>query len=31
MAESTADSFLPASYIAQHDDGLKSVDMAASA
>ena len=31
MAESTASSFLPKSYIAQHGEGLKSVDMAASA
>jgi len=31
MVEATANSFLPASYIAQHAEGLKSVDMAASA
>ncbi len=31
MAEATAESFLPASYIGQHEEGLKSVDMAASA
>ncbi len=30
MFESTADSFLPTSYIAQHGDGLKSIDMQAS-
>lgn len=30
MAESTADSFLPKSYIAQHEEGLKSIDMQAS-
>jgi len=31
MVEATATSFLPTSYIAQHAEGLKSVDMAASA
>lgn len=31
MIEATADSFLPTSYIGQHEDGLKSVDMAATA
>jgi len=30
MSESTADSFLPKSYIAQHEQGLKSIDMQAS-
>lgn len=30
MSESTADSFLPTSYIAQHGEGLKSIDMQAS-
>ncbi len=31
MSESSADSFLPKRYIAQHGEGLKKVDMAASA
>lgn len=30
MSESTADSFLPTSYIAQHEEGLKTIDMQAS-